>query len=139
MWFIYALSGAVGAAIVAILIKVGLQHVDTMVLTLIFFAVMFVSLFLSAVVLKKIDYESFVALSNKEWLYLGAAGIVSSLSYFAYILALQQGETCSVVAINRLDVLCVVLFSTFLLSGPFSLKMIVGALLMALGAFLLAA
>lgn len=138
MWFIYALSAAAGAAVVAICMKLGLQHVEPIALTVIFFGIMFLSLFIVAVGMRKIDYQVLKSITSSEWLYVTVAGIASALSYFLYILALQQGEACGVVAVNRLDVLFVVILSMIFLGKAFSIKAALGAFLMAFGAFLLA-
>jgi transporter family protein len=137
MWFLYALLSALGGATIAILVKMGLKTTHPMTLTVIFFGIQFFALLLAGLFSKKIDSTSLSILSRQEWYYMISIGIISAVAYLSYLMALQQGPPCSVVAVDRLAIVFVIIMSAIFLSTPLTIYSVAGGLLMLSGAYLI--
>jgi transporter family protein len=136
IWVLYAFLSAIFAALVAILGKIGLQHVDSTLATTVRAGVMAVFLFLLSLILGK--YSFLPQIKGKVWLYIVLSGVAGALSWLFYFFALKMGLASAVSAIDRLSVVFVVILSVFFLGEHFSLFAILGAVLMALGAVMIA-
>lgn len=104
-WVGLALLGAVGAAGVAILGRVGLQHVDTVLATTLRSAVMTAALLgLAAATGDLRDLASGRAqLDARAWVFIGGAGLCGALSWLAYFAALKLANAGPVAALDRLS------------------------------------
>ena len=137
MWLLYAFLSALFAAAVAIFGKLGLKNIDPTLATTIRSIIMAGFLFVVSFFLNKFDGFSFGSLRGKDWLLIVSAGVAGALSWLFYFIALKEGVTTKVVAIDRLSILMVVILSALLLGETFGWKVILGALLMAGGAILI--
>jgi len=137
MWLPYAFGSALCAALVAILGKLGLRSIDPTLATTIRSIIMALFLVLVAFTLKKFNGFSFSSLSHRDWILIALAGIAGALSWLFYFVALKNGPTTGVVAIDRLSIIFVVILAALFLSEGLTWRSVVGALLMALGALLI--
>lgn len=134
MWLIFALLSGFCAALLAIVVKLHLKHLNPILLAFMFAIIMALILIGINCFTKKLDSCSFTSLTQKEWLYIIIAGCLNGLSFTAYLTALNCGKTCNVVAIDRLGILYVVILSVIFLQESFTVWSVVGALMMVLGA-----
>ena len=137
MWLLYAFFSALGAALVAIFAKLGLQNIDSTLATTIRAIIMASFLVIVSFFLKKFDGFSLTSFGSKEWLLITLAGIAGALSWLFYFFALKIGNATGVVAIDRLSVVFVVVLAALFLGEGFGWKVVLGALLMAGGALLI--
>ena len=137
MWLLYAFFSALGAALVAIFAKLGLQNIDSTLATTIRAIIMASFLVIVSFFLKKFDGFSLTSFGSKEWLLIVLAGIAGALSWLFYFFALKMGNATGVVAIDRLSVVFVVVLAALFLGEGFGWKVVLGALLMAGGALLI--
>ncbi|OGG55394.1 hypothetical protein A3D62_03375 [Candidatus Kaiserbacteria bacterium RIFCSPHIGHO2_02_FULL_49_11] len=137
MWLLYAFFSALGAALVAIFAKLGLQNIDSTLATTIRAIIMAGFLVIVSFFLKKFDGFSLTSFGSKEWLLITLAGIAGALSWLFYFFALKIGNATGVVAIDRLSVVFVVVLAALFLGEGFGWKVVLGALLMAGGALLI--
>jgi transporter family protein len=76
--------------------------------------------------------------SRRTWLFLVLSGIATGLSWLCYFRALQLGEASKVAPIDKLSVVFVLVFAAMFLGETLSLKTVVGGMLIAAGAVVLA-
>lgn len=134
MYIIFALLSALTAALVAIFGKIGLGKVDTTLATAIRAVVMAVLLVLAALLLKKWDLTQ---ISNKAYLFIFLAGLAGAASWLFYFMALKFGPATSVAALDRLSVVFVIIFAALFLGEAFTIKSVLGGILIVAGALLL--
>ena len=136
MWIIYALLSAIFAAGVAIVGKLGLKNLDSTLATTIRSVIMALFLIIVSWSLKKFRNFDFHSLSGRDWRLFIFAGIFGALSWLFYFFALKHGPATPVVAIDRLSLVFVFIFALMFLGEGFSIKALVGVLLMVAGAIL---
>lgn len=138
MWLLYASLSAVFAALVAILGKLGLHGVDATLATTVRALVMAAFLVLVSLSLFKPHAASVSSWPAKDWLLIVLSGIAGALSWLCYFVALKQGATTAVVAVDRLSIVLVVLLAALFLGETLNWRSAVGSLLMVMGAILIA-
>jgi transporter family protein len=137
-WLVYALLSAVFAAGVAIFGKIGLKNVDSNVATAVRGVVMAVFLIGVILIQGKMN-ESFTLIKNyKIMYYIVLSGVAGALSWLFYFLALKAGKASQVAPIDRLSVVFVLILSSLILGETFGWKVIIGVILMVIGAILVA-
>ncbi len=138
LWLIFALLSAVSAAAVAIFGKMGLQGVDPNTATAIRAVVM--ALFLVTVVLIQNRFVNLSSiLENKKAIfYIVLGGVAGALSWLFYFIALKVGKVQQVAPIDRLSVVFAIILAFLFLGEKITLKVGIGAALIAVGAILIA-
>lgn len=137
MWIIYAFLSAITASLVAIFGKLGLKNVDSTLATTIRAIIMALFLISVSLALKKFQGFSLSSLSSKDWLLIVLAGIAGALSWLFYFFALKIGPASQVAVIDRLSLVFVILLAALFLGESLTLKVVLGAILMVIGAILI--
>ena len=137
MWAIYALLSALGAALVAILAKLGLEEIDSTLTTTIRSIIMAIFLVLVSLLFHKFDGFTLGALSSRSWVLIALAGIAGAMSWLFYFLALKTGAATGVVAIDRLSIVLVIILAAVFLGEALTWKAALGAVLVVTGALLI--
>jgi len=137
MYIVFALLSALTASLVAIFGKLGLKNVDSTLATTIRSLIMAAFLFSVSLFLKKFENFSFNTLSSKDWFLIILAGIAGALSWLFYFWALKFGPASHVAVIDRLSLVFVILLSALILGESLNLKVIVGMILIIIGAILI--
>lgn len=137
MWLLYALLSSIFAAGVAIVAKLGLKNLDSTLATTIRSIIMALFLLVVSLSLKKFRNFDFQSLSHRDWLLIVCAGVFGALSWLFYFFALKNGPATPVVAIDRLSLVFVFVMALMFLGESFSLKALIGVLLMVAGAILI--
>jgi transporter family protein len=135
-WLGWALLSAFFAGLTAVLAKVGLAGIDSNLATAIRTTV--VLLFAWAVAFVAQPKLSFAGISSRAWLFLVLSGLATGLSWLCYFRALQLGEASRVAPIDKLSIVFVLLFAAFFLGEKIGWQQSIGALLIAMGAVILA-
>src|SRR5262249_3662060 len=117
--------------------KLYFKNFNPFFITFLFSVIAAVILLLADILTKKINCSLIASLSMRDWLLLTIGGCLNALAFSSYIGALRYGKPASVVAIDRLGVLFVVIFSVMFLQESFTIKSVIGALTMVIGAALL--
>jgi len=136
-WFIYAFLSAFTAALVAILGKLGLTHLDSTLATTLRSIIMTTFLIITSLVLKKFVGFNINQLSAKDSIFIVLSGIAGALSWVFYFKALQVGVVSKVVVIDRLSFVMAIILSVLLLGEQITLRGVAGIILMVIGAMLL--
>src|SRR5258708_10027998 len=116
-WVLRALIGAIFAALVAILGKIGLQGVDTTLATTIRAVIMAVFLVVVAAGFGKLNAGGWP--QGKTLLFIALSGVAGALSWLAMFAALKVGPAPGVSAIDRTSVIFVLIFSLLFLLPQF--------------------
>lgn len=135
-WLFWALLSAVFAGATAVLAKVGVRGVDSNLATAVRTSVVLV--FAWGVALATGPVSAVAGLSRKTWLFLVFSGLATGLSWLCYFRALQLGEASKVAPVDKLSVVCVIVFAALFLGEPLTVKTALGGALICAGALVLA-
>ena len=135
-WFVWALLSAIFAAATALLAKLGVINVDPNLATAVRTTV--VVLFAWMIALSLGTHGGLVHIERRSWMFLIASGIATGLSWICYFRALSLGQASKVAPIDKLSVVFVILLAAPILGETITAKKILGGLLIAVGAIVLA-
>lgn len=137
-WLIYALLSAITAACVAILGKIGLQHLDANTATAIRAIVMAVFLVGVVVVQGKLNLINTFFNDKKALLIIALSGVAGALSWLFYFMAIKEGKVSQVAPIDKLSVVFAVIFAAIIFGEKISFLSAIGVAMIAAGAILVA-
>ena len=135
MWFVFALLSAVFAALTSILAKVGIDGVNSNLATAIRTVVVLVMAW--GMVFVTNTQGGLTDISKKSWLFLILSGLATGASWLCYYRALQIGEASKVVPIDKLSVVITLVLAFVFLHERFTLKSLIGCLLIGAGTLLM--
>lgn len=135
MWFVFALLSSVFAALTSILAKVGIDGVNSNLATAIRTAVVLVMSW--GMVFLTHTQSGISAIGKKSWLFLILSGLATGASWLCYYKALQMGNASKVVAIDKLSVVITLILAFVFLHEEFTMKSIIGCVLIGLGTLLM--
>ncbi|MBR5501526.1 MAG: EamA family transporter, partial [Oscillospiraceae bacterium] len=130
-WLVFALLSAVFAAFTSVLAKIGIDGVNSTLATAVRTVV--VVLLAWGMVFLTNAQSGLAEISKKSWLFLILSGCATGLSWLCYYKALQMGETVKVVAVDKLSVVITLLLAFLLLQEKFTVKSLLGCLLISAG------
>ena len=136
MWFVFALLSAVFAALTSILAKIGIVGVNSNLATAI--RTMVVLVMAWGMVFFTNTQGGIAAISKKSWLFLTLSGLATGASWLCYYYALQIGDVSKVVPIDKLSVIITLLLAFVCLHEQFTVKSIIGCILIGAGTLLMA-
>ena len=131
MWFIFALLSAVFAALTSILAKVGIEGVNSNLATAIRTVVVVVMAW--GMVFLTNTQSGIADISKRSWLFLILSGLATGASWLCYYKALQIGEASKVVPIDKLSVVITLVLAFVFLHEQFTVKSLIGCILIGLG------
>jgi transporter family protein len=135
-WLGWALLSALFAAATAILAKLGVADVDPNLATAVRTTVVVV--FAWAIAIGLGSHSGLQHVERRSWMFLGASGVATGLSWICYFRALSLGQASKVAPIDKLSVVFVILLAAPLLGESLTLRKGLGGLLIAAGAIVLA-
>jgi bacterial/archaeal transporter family protein len=138
LWLIFALFSAFFASLIAIFGKIGLQNIDANTATAIRAIIMAIFLFIVIAVQGKLSQISIILSDHKAILFIVFSGVAGGLSWLFYFLALKMSSVDKVVPIDRLSIVFAVLLAAIFLSEKLTWKIIIGVVLMTIGAIFVA-
>ncbi|MCI6996899.1 MAG: EamA family transporter [Eubacterium sp.] len=131
MWFVFAILSAVFAALTSILAKIGIEGVNsnlaTALRTIVVLAMAWGMVFLTHA------QNGITQISKKSWLFLILSGLATGASWLCYYRALQVGEASKVVPVDKLSVVIALVLAFVFLHESFTMKSVVGAVLITAG------
>lgn len=140
-WVGWALLSAVFAAATALLAKVGVAHVDSNLATALRTSVVMVFAWAIVFALARPGLGALAeirALDRRTCLFLALSGLATGLSWVCYFRALQLGPASRVAPLDKLSVPLVILFAWLLLGEKLTPPALIGGLLIAAGAVVIA-
>ena len=135
MWFVFAILSAVFAALTSILAKVGIEEVNSNLATAIRTLVVILMAWLMVFITNAQGGLS--SISKKSWLFLILSGLATGASWLCYYKALQMGEASKVVPIDKLSVIITLILAFVFLHEQFTIKSIIGCILIGAGTLLM--
>lgn len=135
MWFIFALLSAIFAALTSILAKVGIDGVNSNLATAIRTVVVVVMAW--GMVFLTNAQRGITDISKKSWIFLILSGLATGASWLCYYKALQIGEASKVVPVDKLSVVITLILAFVFLHEAFTVKSLIGCILIALGTLIM--
>lgn len=131
MWFLFALASAIFAALTSVLAKMGIEGINSDLATAIRTSVVLVMAWGIVFIINA--QSSISSLDKKSWIFLILSGLCTGASWLFYYKSIQIGQVSKVVAIDKLSIVITIIFSVVLLNEKFSIKSILGAILIVFG------
>lgn len=135
MWLIYAIGSAIFAALMSILAKVGVAGVNSHLATAIRTAVVLVMSWGMVFIVNA--QHGVTEISRRSWIFLILSGLATGASWLCYYRALQLGEISKVVPIDKLSVVITLVLAFIFLHEQFTVKSLLGCLLITAGTLLM--
>lgn len=135
MWFVFALLSAVFAALTSILAKVGIDGVNSNLATALRTVVVLVMAW--GMVFLTNSQTGISEISKKSWLFLILSGLATGASWLCYYKALQIGEASKVVPVDKLSVVITMVLAFVFLHEQFTMKSVVGCILIGIGTLIM--
>ena len=135
MWFVFAILSALFAAFTSILAKVGIEGVNSNLATAIRTLVVVLMAWLMVFITNAQGGLS--SISKKSWLFLILSGLATGASWLCYYKPLQMGEASKVVPIDKLSVVITLILAFVFLHEQFTIKSIIGCILIGAGTLLM--
>lgn len=136
MWLLFAILSAVFAALTSILAKVGIDGVNSNLATAIRTVVV---VFMSwGMVFLTHNLSGITEISKKSWIFLILSGLATGASWLCYYKALQMGDASRVVPIDKLSVVITLVLAFVFLHEQFTVKSVIGCILIAAGTLVMA-
>lgn len=131
MWIIFAILSAVFASLTSILAKIGIDGVNSNLATAIRTVVVVIMAW--GMVFLTHAESGIKEISSKSWLFLILSGLATGASWLCYYKALQMGEVSKVVPIDKLSVVITLILAFVFLHEEFTIKSVIGCVLIAVG------
>ena len=135
MWFVLALGSSVFAALTSILAKIGIDGVNSNLATAIRTCVVLVMSW--GMVFLTNSQAGLGEISRRSWVFLILSGLATGASWLCYYKALQLGEASKVVPVDKLSVVITMVLAAAILHEQFTVKSILGCVLIAAGTLLM--
>ena len=131
MWKLYAFLSAFFAALTAVFAKAGVRDVDSDLATAIRTTI--ILLLTWGIVIFGCHFSEVKDVSRNTWVFLIFSGLSTGLSWLFYFKAIQLGDVSRVAPIDKLSVVIIILLAFLFLHEQPSLKVVIGAVLIASG------
>ena len=131
MWFVFALLSAIFAALTSILAKIGIDGVNSNLATAIRTVVVVVMAW--GMVFLTNAQTGIFSISRKSWMFLILSGLATGASWLCYYRALQIGDASKVVPVDKLSVVITLILAFVFLHEQFSVKSVIGCILIGAG------
>ena len=135
MWLVFAILSSVFAALTSILAKIGIEGVNSNLATALRTVVVLVMSW--GMVFLTNSQKGIFQISQKSWIFLILSGLATGASWLCYYKALQLGEASKVVPIDKLSVVITLILAFVFLHEEFTLKSIIGCVLIGAGTLLM--
>lgn len=131
MWILFAVGSSVFAALTSILAKVGIEGVSSNLATAI--RTFVVLLMAWGMVFLTHSQDSIFNIGKRSWIFLILSGLATGASWLCYYKALQIGDASKVVPIDKMSTVLTLILAFVFLHEQFTLKSLVGSVLLAAG------
>ncbi len=131
MWLLFALMSAIFAALTSILAKIGIEGINSNLATAIRTVVVVIMAW--GMVFLTHSQSGLSEISKKSWIFLILSGLATGASWLCYYRALQLGDASKVVPIDKLSIVITLVLAFVFLHEEFTLKSIIGCILIGTG------
>ncbi len=134
-WILFAIISMLFAGITSILAKYGMKNVPSDTALVIRTSVVFILIWLNAIVFKQTG--NFKALTKKDFLFLALSGLTTTLSWVFYYRAMKIGNVSTVAIIDKGSIVVTLILAFIILGEPLTLKTGLAAILIVSGLLLM--
>jgi len=131
MWLIFAIGSAVFAALTSILAKIGIDGVNSNLATAIRTCVVVLMSWVMVFITNQ--QHGIVDISRKSWIFLILSGLATGASWLCYYKALQVGCASKVVPVDKMSVVLTLILAFVFLHEQFTVKSVIGCILITAG------
>jgi len=135
MWILFAVGSSVFAALTSILAKVGIEGVSSNLATAI--RTFVVLLMAWGMVFLTHSQDGIFNIGKRSWIFLILSGLATGASWLCYYKALQIGDASKVVPIDKMSTVLTLILAFVFLHEQFTLKSLVGSIILAAGTLVL--
>lgn len=135
MWLLFAILSSVFAAATSILGKIGVEGVNSTLATAIRTIVVLIMSW--GMVFITNAQSGLSHISTKSFIFLILSGLATGASWLCYYKALQTGDASKVVPIDKLSVVITIVFAFIFLQEKFTLKTLIGCILIGSGTLIM--
>lgn len=135
MWFIFAVLSSLFAAATSILAKIGIENVNSNLATAI--RTLVVVIMAWGIVFITGTQNGITEISKKSWIFLMLSGLATGASWLCYYKALQIGKASLVVPVDKFSIVITLVLAAIVLHEEFTVKSIIGAVLITAGTFVM--
>lgn len=135
MWILFAVLSAVFAALTSILAKIGIDGVNSNLATALRTVVVVIMSW--GMVFLTNAQGGITEISKKSWIFLILSGLATGASWLCYYKALQIGDVSKVVPIDKLSVVITLVLAFVFLHEEFTIKSLIGCILIAAGTLIM--
>ena len=135
MWLVFAVLSAIFAAITSILAKIVIEGVYSNLATAIRTGV--VVLMAWGIVALTNAQSGIAEISKRSWIFLTLSGLATGASWLCYFKALQLGDASKVVSVDKFSIVITLVMAAVFLHEQFTVKTIIGSVLITLGTFVI--
>ena len=128
MWILFAVGSSVFAALTSILAKVGIEGVSSNLATAI--RTFVVLLMAWGMVFLTHSQDGIFNIGKRSWIFLILSGLATGASWLCYYKALQIGDASKVVPIDKMSTVLTLILAFVFLHEQFTLKSLVGSILL---------
>lgn len=136
MWVLFAFLSAIFAALTSILAKVGIEGVNSNLATAIRTVVVVIMAW--GMVFLTHAQSGISNIGTKSWVFLILSGLATGASWLCYYRALQIGQASKVVPIDKLSVIITLVLAFVFLHEDFTMKSLIGCILIGAGTLFMA-
>ena len=135
MWILFAVGSSVFAALTSILAKVGIEGVSSNLATAI--RTFVVLLMAWGMVFLTHSQDGIFNIGKRSWIFLILSGLATGASWLCYYKALKIGDASKVVPIDKMSTVLTLILAFVFLHEQFTLKSLVGSILLVAGTLVL--
>ncbi|MBP3951950.1 EamA family transporter [Bacillus suaedae] len=132
---IYAILGAVFAALTSILAKIGIEEVDSNLAT--FIRTIVILVFAWVIVWFQGTFKDLKQITQKGYLFLILSGVATGLSWLCYFAALAIGKVSIVAPIDKFSVVLTMVLGIIFLKEKVKKETVIGGIIITAGTILL--
>jgi transporter family protein len=136
MWVVFSLLAALSAAVVVTLSKIGVKNIESS-LAFAIQSVLIVTVAWSVVAWQG-HMPQVAQIDRRTWIFLIAAGVITCLSSLFSFQALKLGQASRTSSFDKISLVFSILLAAVFLKEKLTWQVVLGAALMAGGAFLIA-
>lgn len=136
MWILFASLSAVFASLTSILAKIGIEGVNSNLATAIRTVVVLAMAWLMVFVTH--SQNGITEIGKKSWIFLILSGLATGASWLCYYKALQIGEASKVVPVDKMSVVITLILAFIFLHEKFTVKSVLGCILIGAGTLIMA-
>jgi len=130
-YILYAIFGAVFAALTAILAKIGIEDVDSNVAT--FLRTIVIMVFSWVIVFFQGTQKNMKTISTKGYLFLVLSGMATGFSWLCYFGALAIGKVSVIAPIDKSSVVITMILSFVILKEKITKQKVIGGIVITIG------